>query len=779
MNSQTLRGRALAFVAGVALLAFSGWACADPPARVARLAYTSGAVSFSPAGQSDWDRATLNRPMGAGDRLWTDRAARAEIQVGAALIRMDGETSVAVLNLDDRIVQLQLTQGTLNVRVRRLAPGQSVEVDTPNLAFTLRRPGDYRIAVDPDGQATDIVVRKGQGEAYGDGAAYVIDASQPYRFTGTGLREYEYLPLPPLDEFDRWARRRDQRYDNSRSARYVAPDVIGYQDLDANGTWRVEPNYGNVWIPNRVASDWAPYRDGHWTWIDPWGWTWVDDAPWGFAVTHYGRWAHIRGTWGWIPGPVRAPAYYAPALVVFLSGSNFQLSISSGPVGGVGWFPLAPREIYRPSYPVSRSYFERVNSGNTVLNRTVINNTYNSYSTTNITNITNVVYANRAVPGAVVAVPTTVFMRSQPVARAALPVPREQLARAPAAHVALVAPTEQSVRGAAPSGDKPPPRVFERPVVARSAPAAPHVGLAAQREQLTAKPVPPATSAVPQEPRARSGVRRNDEQRGQAPVPPVLLPRAPEPIPAPAAPTTLPQVAPPPVVPAPVLRPSEPRGRSLQRRDDEQRGAQAVVPPAAVPSAPAPRAVSPRPVPPPAPLQRAPEPRPLPLPAAPAAVVPQVVPPPVAPAPAARPSEPRGRSLQRRDDQQRSQTVAPPVLPQAVVPPPAAPKPVVPPPVAAPVPVPPPVRLVPPPPKPEPAPVVRPLEAPRPPVAVPKPPPPQLPVPAQAAPKAEPKAEPKANGPRPAASRPLSAASRAVERENERKRVEGERSQSR
>ena len=176
-------------------------------------------------------------------------------------------------------------------------------------------------------------------------------------------------------------------------------DVVGYQDLDANGTWRADPTYGNVWIPNRVAAGWAPYRDGHWAWIDPWGWTWVDDAPWGFAVSHYGRWTNLRGTWGWVPGPVRTRAYYAPALVAFVGGSNFQLAISGGNVGGVAWFPLGPREVYRPSYAVSRGYFENVNRSNTVVNNTVINNYYNN------SNVTNVVYANRQVPGAVVAVP--------------------------------------------------------------------------------------------------------------------------------------------------------------------------------------------------------------------------------------------------------------------------------------------------------------------------------------------------------------------------------------
>lgn len=538
MLMQPLFPRAFAFLAGVAMLGLAGLASADPPSRVARLGYVAGVVSFSPAGEDDWVQAGINRPLTNGDRLWADRGARAEIQVGGAMIRMNAETSVSVLNLDDRIAQLQLTQGALNVRVRRLEPGQVVEVDTPNLAFTVRQPGEYRIEVDPDGNATTIVVRKGQGEVYGDDASYVIDSRQPYRFTGTDLREYQYLEAPRADEFDRWSSDRDRSYDSSASARYVSRDVVGYQDLDANGTWRVDATYGNVWYPSRVAAGWAPYRDGHWAWVDPWGWTWVDDAPWGFAVSHYGRWSNFHGTWGWVPGPVRTRAYYAPALVVFVGGANFQLAISSGNVGGVAWFPLAPREVYRPSYPVSRRYYENINRSNTVISNTVINNTYNT------TNVTNVVYANRRVQGAVVAVPTTAFVRSEPVSGAAVRVSREVIVGAPVAAVPAVAPTERSVRGAAAQRDKPPPRVFERPVVARTAPPAAAAGFAAQQAQLTAKPGQPLDEAA----------RRELKRPAAAPVVKVVT-RTQE------APPTL---RPPPA--APGAKAGDARGKSDQRR---------------------------------------------------------------------------------------------------------------------------------------------------------------------------------------------------------------------
>ena len=797
MLMQSLRFRAFALVVGAPALAFSGGASADPPARVARLGYTAGAVSFSPAGENDWVQASVNRPLTNGDRLWVDAGARAEIQAGGAVIRMSANTSVSVLNLDDQITQLQLTQGTLNVRVRRLAPNQLFEVDTPNLAFTLREPGEFRIVVDPDGNATDIIVRKGQGEVAGEGTAYVVDSRQPYRFTGTGLREYEFLDVPRMDEFDRWAADRERAFDNSASARYVSPDVVGYQDLDANGNWRVDATYGNVWFPNRVAAGWAPYRDGHWAWIDPWGWTWVDDAPWGFAVSHYGRWTHLRGIWGWVPGPVRRSAYYAPALVVFVGGDNFRLTLSSGSVGGVGWFPLAPREVYRPSYMASRSYFENINRSNTVINTTVINNTYNT------TNVTNVVYVNRQVPGAVVAVPTTTFVQSQPVSRAAVRVSREILASAPVTVAPLVAPTGQSVRGAAGPGGKPPPRVFERPVVARSAPPAAQLGFAAQQQQLALKPgkplddaarkalkpadgapvsvvkvLTPAQVAPPKvlppalAPGARPGEARGKPDGQKALAPPTIS----------VAPPTPPQgVAQPPVPPRsatlPVMPPPQPRGRAqqpgtaqqgaqpiappspppLQRAAEPKAGATQVVPSAPATPAPPPRLTQPKPLAPaqvapsvPAAAARQVEPR-LPL----AAPKPPPLPPQIQPEPG---TGPRGQAQQRGNDQQRVQPVAP-LLPapaqrapeSKAVPPPIAPAPPqrpVPPKPAAPPQVAPPALPAQQPVKAAPAPVPAAKQVePRAPVAVGKPlPPPQT--------QSAPKAEPRVQKPTPAASQP-------------------------
>src|SRR6202040_2172014 len=124
--------------------------------------------------------------------------------------------------------------------------------------------GDYRIDVDPNGNATIVRVRSGEGEAWGEGAAYVVRAGQQYTFQGEGLRDYFVDPIAPPDALDRWSLYWDRREKTSVRARYVSPDVVGYSDLDEYGTWRNVESYGNMWFPTAVETGWVPYRTGHW-----------------------------------------------------------------------------------------------------------------------------------------------------------------------------------------------------------------------------------------------------------------------------------------------------------------------------------------------------------------------------------------------------------------------------------------------------------------------------------------------------------------------------------
>src|SRR5713101_480554 len=485
---------ALSFVAGSAFAQDD-----DPPNRAARLSYASGSVSFEPAGTDEWVEAIVNRPMTTGDKLWADQDGRVEVRIDSYALRLGPQTGFSFLNLDDNVVQVRLTEGSLNLRVRRLDENQTLEIDTPNLAFNVLRPGSYRIDVNENGDATLVTVRDGQGEVTGGGSAYPIRAGESANFSGVDQLNADVEGIGDGDDFDRWNNSRDQRWEHSASARYVSDDAVGYEDLDENGQWDSDPEYGTVWYPRSVAADWAPYRYGHWVWVSPWGWTWVDDASWGFAPFHYGRWVVARGRWCWVPSPPR-PAYvtreyvrpvYAPALVAWVGGPRFGVGVAVGGAAvGVAWFPLGPRDVYTPSYHVSERYVERVNVSNTtIVNRTQVTNVYNNVYVNNTKNVsvTNITYQNQRANNAVTATSQASFTTAQPVGRNQVRVDAREVASAPVAARTTVAPQARSFTGtAAPAKARPPATLASRNVVAKTAPPPPPAPVAQQVKAVEA-----------------------------------------------------------------------------------------------------------------------------------------------------------------------------------------------------------------------------------------------------------------------------------------------------
>jgi len=435
------------------------WADDDPPGRVARLQYLSGQVSMQPQGTQDWVEATLNRPLTTSDNLWTDKNSRAELSVGTGVFRMNSETSVTFANLNDHVIQVQLHQGTLSLHLRKLYDGEMYEIDTPNMAFTVQKSGEYRFDVEPEGDISTVTVYKGKGDATGDGPAVRVEAKEQARFTNGTSMSHTFAAAPELDGFDEWGIVRNQREDKYASGRYVSPDVIGAGDLDEYGTWSEVPDYGPIWRPTHVVVGWAPYQYGHWVWISPWGWTWVDDAPWGFAPFHYGRWVYYGGGWGWSPGPYYVRPVYAPALVTWFGGRGWGVSIGFGGGPAYGWCPLGFGEPFIPWYHGSRGYFGRVNVSNTRI--------------TNITNITNNYYDR---PGrwnhyanmrAATAVSERTMLGGRPVHGDMRRVSERDFANAPRNREIGLAPTRESRLGinAGRTAPLPPQRSFSRPVI--------------------------------------------------------------------------------------------------------------------------------------------------------------------------------------------------------------------------------------------------------------------------------------------------------------------------
>jgi uncharacterized protein DUF6600/FecR-like protein len=412
---------------------------------VARISYLAGPVSFARGDEPDnWQPPDVNVPLTLGDRLFTGRGGRAELQIpGGALVRLDADTDLAALNLTDETKQLSLNSGAAAFEIRRLGADEVFEVDSPNASVTLERAGDYRIDVDRDGN-TRVGVRRGRAIVAAGGGQVALSAGDEMDIDGIDSPRYDLVALGRPDPFDNWVAGRKSRSEQ-RSRVYVSDEIVGVADLDEYGRWEDIPEYGHVWSPASVEAGWTPYRVGHWVWQDPWGWTWVSSEPWGWAPYHYGRWVTRSSRWYWVPvGPRAASVHYAPALVAFVGGGP-----GSAPTGGgfVGWFPLAPSD------PLVSWWGPRTAAR--AANGTYVNRAH-----------VTAVNQNTFVSGGLVArnlVTDRAVLRdvaSAPVLRGPLP----------------VVPTNASLRGAGrglAAPPRPPAAILERPVVARIAPPPP------------------------------------------------------------------------------------------------------------------------------------------------------------------------------------------------------------------------------------------------------------------------------------------------------------------
>src|SRR5712692_965613 len=424
-----------------------------------RLSFADGQVSFWRPGAQDWATAQVNTPLAPGDELYTASPGNVELQVGSrAFVRAWANTQLGLATQEPDFLQFKVTTGSAAFDLRTLEPGHTVEVDTPNAAFTIEHAGYYR--VDVTGQRTSFITRRA-GRATvtpASGEAVVITPSEEVVIEGTASPQFASYVAPPLDVWDRWNYARTDKLLDAVSARYVSPGTYGVSDLDPYGTWRVVPTYGSIWVPTAVQTDWVPYSTGAWT-LDPYyGWTWVDTAPWGWAPYHYGRWVFVDGFWAWAPGPMVRRAVYAPALVAFFGGPGVRVAVGSPFVSWValGWGePVVP--WWGRSSFVGRPWWGGW-GGPRMVNNAVVNRT----TVVNVTNIN--VYRNVAVRNAVVAVNQDQFgRRAVHEAR----VPQVDVQRLEPVRGALrVAPTAASYVAASGPARRPPEAALRRSVVA-------------------------------------------------------------------------------------------------------------------------------------------------------------------------------------------------------------------------------------------------------------------------------------------------------------------------
>jgi hypothetical protein len=421
-----------------------------PPSRVGRVSLVSGNLKFRGPGESGWTDGELNQPIFTGEALRAGPRSRGEIEIGANTIRLSDGSEIEITSLQDRVTQITLSSGRIGLNLRQSGEDESVGIRIPQGAVWLSASGSYDIDQGSGDQASQIAVLKGSAEFVGANSVIEIAAGYAAIVKDTDAASATVEPVT-RDAFSEWCRERD--YDETRLAApyYISPYMTGFAALDSAGIWKINADYGPVWFPT-TSEEWAPYRFGHWSWIQPWGWTWIDDQPWGFAPSHYGRWALIDDHWAWVPGSFVERPLYAPAVVAFLGTPGVGLSSEEGAT--VAWFPLAPGEVYWPRYARDVDYVRDLNRGN-VHDVTTIHMPANGEPPLELFDEQ---FANRQYASVV---PRPVFINGRPVAPARMTLPEQRLRNAPvlmASPQLAPASAQQVARVSIPTVSAPPRR---------------------------------------------------------------------------------------------------------------------------------------------------------------------------------------------------------------------------------------------------------------------------------------------------------------------------------
>jgi hypothetical protein len=461
-------------------------------------------------GQTQWVAAMPNQPFSVGDRIYTRDNSRASLAfTGRNFARLNPNTALDVIALDDRRTQLALRDGSAIFDVGYLAPGELFEVGTPYGAVDFDQPGLYNVGLSNGGAIVSVLSglaqvvglggsgQIGKGEMLtllGQTAAQVVLSRLDGRNAGYLVDDYYRYQYP--NSYDGRYNSYDaylndpyyyDPYQRSVSYQYAPALIPGLYDLDYYGDWQDVSGYGYAWRP-RVDAGWVPYQEGYWINDYPYGPTWVSSEPWGYAPYHYGRWANVGNQWYWIPDAVNTTPLYSPALVAFLPFND---------ANQIGWVPLAPGDPYAPRYYDANwqpYYLTRTDVAPTRL-------------------------VNLAVPNAVTVVPVDYFGR-QIDPRVITRVNPQMLAQVrPVLDPLLLTPLRNAVIHSAWGRGKidlPPgiaKKLFETPVITSVAPPAPPF----RKDLARALRVEPIPEKVKNEKLKIRDERQGNEARGETP----------------------------------------------------------------------------------------------------------------------------------------------------------------------------------------------------------------------------------------------------------------------
>lgn len=321
-------------------------AAAEAPILVGRVAHIDGELLRYVPEEEDWVLTVKDSPLGPKDVLHSGRDGRAEVTFpNGTTVRLGYATQLEVTTLEDDLTDLYVGSG--QVRLYSRGSRTLIRAATP-FGYAVVNPGgradmyvgDESVEVISLGGNVDFVhTRDGYESRYDltPGSSSII-ADRDMVGSGDGTVD---------SDWNRWNLDRDNLWRNRAQVRtrYLPePLMDDAYVLEESGRWErvyYDGGYRYFWRPTTVVAGWSPFTVGRWTtWYGEQ--VWVPYEPFGYLTHHYGNWVVVGGLWYWAPPVVTVSVGVPPPPIYWYPGRVAW--IHSGP--HIGWFPLAPHEVY-------------------------------------------------------------------------------------------------------------------------------------------------------------------------------------------------------------------------------------------------------------------------------------------------------------------------------------------------------------------------------------------------------------------------------------------------
>ncbi|WP_244083885.1 DUF6600 domain-containing protein [Desulforhabdus sp. TSK] len=314
-----------------------------------RISYVEGDLLRYVPEEKDWEATVEDVPFGLDDALYSDDNAKAEfIMPNGTWIRMGGVTQIQLLALNEKVTEVDVASGV--ARFYNNGTGGVVKATTPfgyvvapaGSSFDLYV-GDSSVEVIPLRGKVDFIHEADNTRYDVSGSSSLIADSRDVS-SGQGVVDADWDDWNK-DRDDLWRKRTEVQ---GESVRYL-PEGLRDEayELDDNGRWErvyYDGDYHQFWRPARVSAGWTPFSEGRWV-VYHGDNCWVPEEPFGYVTHHYGNWVYADDDWYWAPPVVSVGVNVAPAVGIGFAWYPGRVAWIHRD-RHVGWFPLAPREVY-------------------------------------------------------------------------------------------------------------------------------------------------------------------------------------------------------------------------------------------------------------------------------------------------------------------------------------------------------------------------------------------------------------------------------------------------